>query len=181
MAEPLRLLADRLRTPVGTLLVVEDAAGVLRAVDWVEDEARLRRRLAAHYGATGVALAAAPHGLAATAALDAYFAGTLGAIDAIPVATGGTAFQRAVWAALREIPCGATRSYGEIARRIGNPAACRAVGLANNRNPIGIVVPCHRVVGADGSLTGYGGGMDRKRWLLAHEGATLRRAVAAAC
>ena len=82
----------------------------------------------------------------------------------------GTPFQRAVWRALREIPCGETRSYGEIARRIGRPKAVRAVGLANGANPIGIVVPCHRVIGSNGTLTGYGGGIERKRWLLAHEG-----------
>jgi methylated-DNA-[protein]-cysteine S-methyltransferase len=108
-----------------------------------------------------------PGGL--TAALRAYFAGDLGAIDGLPVATGGTDFQRAVWAALREIPCGETRSYGELAQRIGHPTAVRAVGLANGANPVAVVVPCHRVIGADGSLTGYGAGIERKRWLLAHE------------
>jgi methylated-DNA-[protein]-cysteine S-methyltransferase len=82
----------------------------------------------------------------------------------------GTTFQRRVWGALSAIPFGETRSYGEIAAAIGEPGASRAVGMANNRNPIAIVIPCHRVIGADGSLTGYGGGMDRKRWLLTHEG-----------
>jgi methylated-DNA-[protein]-cysteine S-methyltransferase len=100
-----------------------------------------------------------------------YFAGDLGAIDKLPVKTAGTPFQRAVWNALREIPRGATESYGQLAERIGRPTAVRAVGLANGSNPIGIVVPCHRVIGANGSLTGYGGGMERKRWLLDHEGA----------
>jgi methylated-DNA-[protein]-cysteine S-methyltransferase len=98
-----------------------------------------------------------------------YFAGELGAIDDLPVKTAGTPFQRAVWSALREIPLGATESYGKLAERIGRPTAVRAVGLANGSNPIGIVVPCHRVIGANGSLTGYGGGMERKRWLLEHE------------
>jgi methylated-DNA-[protein]-cysteine S-methyltransferase len=84
----------------------------------------------------------------------------------------GTDFQRTVWQALRRIPCGTTISYGELARRIGRPAAVRAVGLANGANPVGVVVPCHRVIGADGSLTGYGGGIERKRWLLAHERAS---------
>ncbi|HVA56918.1 MAG: methylated-DNA--[protein]-cysteine S-methyltransferase [Gemmatimonadaceae bacterium] len=100
--------------------------------------------------------------------LEAYFAGTLRAFD-VPLAARGTAFQRAVWAELRKIPYGGRSSYGEMARRLGNSGASRAVGAANGRNPISIVVPCHRVVGADGSLTGFGGGIERKRWLLNHE------------
>lgn len=100
--------------------------------------------------------------------LDAYFAGTLTAFD-LPLAPTGTPFQQTVWAALREIPYGETVSYGELADRIGRPAAARAVGLANGRNPIGIIVPCHRVIGSTGDLTGYGGGLERKRYLLAHE------------
>jgi methylated-DNA-[protein]-cysteine S-methyltransferase len=102
-------------------------------------------------------------------ALRRYFAGELAAIDDLPVKTAGTAFQREVWRALREIECGTTVSYAKLAERIGRPTAVRAVGLANGANPIGVVVPCHRVIGADGSLTGYGGGMERKRWLLRHE------------
>lgn len=97
--------------------------------------------------------------------LEAYFAGERATFD-LPLAAVGTAFQRAVWDALRQIPYGETASYGEIARRVGRPGASRAVGLANGANPISIVVPCHRVVGADGSLTGYGGGLERKRFLL---------------
>ena len=104
-------------------------------------------------------------------ALTAYFAGEIGALDTLSVATGGTDFQRCVWAALRTIPTGETVSYGELARRIGNPKAVRAVGMANGANPIGIVVPCHRVIGSDGGLGGYGGGVERKAWLLKHEGA----------
>ncbi len=102
-------------------------------------------------------------------ALEAYFEGDVAAIDSLAVQPAGTVFQRKVWAALREIPAGTTISYGELARRIGQPGAARAVGLANGSNPISIVIPCHRVIGADGRLTGYGGGLDRKRWLLAHE------------
>jgi len=100
--------------------------------------------------------------------LKAYFAGKLREFELV-LAGEGSAFQRAVWRALCQIPFGETESYGGLARRIGNPNASRAVGLANGKNPIGIVVPCHRVVGADGSLTGYGGGMARKKWLLEHE------------
>jgi methylated-DNA-[protein]-cysteine S-methyltransferase len=101
--------------------------------------------------------------------LQAFFSGDISAIAGIPVETGGTTFQRDVWAALRQIPAGETWSYGQLARHIGRPAAVRAVGAANGANPIGVVVPCHRVIGANGSLTGYGGGIDRKEWLLNHE------------
>ncbi|MHB8188271.1 MAG: methylated-DNA--[protein]-cysteine S-methyltransferase [Dermatophilaceae bacterium] len=102
---------------------------------------------------------------AAADQLDAYFAGDLTRFD-LPLAPRGSEFQQRVWAALQEIPYGRTESYGELARRIGSPGGARAVGLANGKNPIGIVIPCHRVVGSDGSLTGYGGGIDRKKQLL---------------
>jgi methylated-DNA-[protein]-cysteine S-methyltransferase len=98
-----------------------------------------------------------------------YFAGDVAALTAINVRIMGTDFQRQVWTALLDIPCGHTCSYLDIAHRIGNPKAVRAVGRANGANPIAIAVPCHRVIGGDGSLTGYGGGIDRKRWLIAHE------------
>lgn len=169
MAELLALLIDRIATPIGELAIVADAAGRLRAVDWTEYDAGMRRCLRRHYGEGGFSLtpAANPGGL--STAIGAYFAGDFGAIDGLPVATGGTEFQRTVWRALRRIPCGETLSYAALARRIGREAAVRAVGLANGSNPISIVVPCHRVIGSDGSLTGYGGGIERKRWLLAHE------------
>jgi len=102
-------------------------------------------------------------------ALSRYFAGELAAIDGIAVELNGTEFQKRVWQALRRIPSGTTLSYAELARRIGDPAAVRAVGTANGANPVALVVPCHRVIGSDGSLTGYGGGLERKRWLLDHE------------
>lgn len=166
--QTLHLLADRLTTPIGELRIVGDKDGHLRATFWTDKDGDLQHILERHYS-TPVVLEPAknPHGL--TAALAAYFAGELHAIDTLPVATAGTAFQRAVWHALREIPCGTTISYGELAMRIDKPEAVRAVGLANGANPIGVVVPCHRVIGANGSLTGYGGGMHRKRWLLDHE------------
>ncbi len=104
----------------------------------------------------------------AVSQLRAYFAGRLVSFE-LPLNPAGTAFQKSVWQALLAVPHGATASYGEIAAAVGNPRAARAVGLANGRNPIAIVVPCHRIIGRDGSLTGYGGGLDRKRWLLAHE------------
>jgi methylated-DNA-[protein]-cysteine S-methyltransferase len=109
---------------------------------------------------------------AVRAQLEAYFAGDLRTFD-VPVTLGGTDFQRQVWSELQRVPYGATASYGELAARLGRPSAARAVGAANGRNPISIIVPCHRVVGADGALTGYAGGLERKRWLLAWEAKVL--------
>jgi methylated-DNA-[protein]-cysteine S-methyltransferase len=165
----LQFLVDRLATPIGDMLIVADHAGNLRATFWTDDEEEPRRYLTRHYSGAEIELESArnPYGL--TAAVAAYFAGDLQAIDTLPVETAGTPFQREVWRALREIPCGTTISYGQLAQRIGRPAAVRAVGMANGSNPIGVVVPCHRVIGANGSLTGYGGGIERKRWLLHHE------------
>lgn len=165
----LRFHLDRLQTPIGELLLIADRDGRLRATFWTDKNGNLEHFLHRHYAPAHVTLDPAknPHGL--TAALAAYFAGELHAIDDLPVETAGTAFQRTVWRALRDIPCGATISYGELARRIGKPDAVRAVGTANGANPIGVVVPCHRVIGANGTLTGYGGGLHRKRWLLDHE------------
>jgi methylated-DNA-[protein]-cysteine S-methyltransferase len=167
-----RFLLDHLETPIGRFALVADEDGRLRAAGWVDGHGRMERLLGAGSGKRGFALVLAsnPNGL--SAALRAYFAGDLSAIDRLPVAFDGTDFQCAVWRALREIPCGETRSYAELARRLGNPNAVRAVGLANGANPIGVAVPCHRVIGSDGSLTGYGAGVERKRWLLAHERGT---------
>jgi len=170
MAETTQFWIDRTMTPIGELILIVDHAGALRVVDWTEHEARMQRLLRLHYGSSvKLETKRDPHGL--TTALRSYFTGELAAIESLPVATSGTTFQQSVWAALREIPCGTTVSYGELAVRLGNPAAVRAVGLANGANPVGIVVPCHRVIGANGSLTGYGGGLERKQWLLQHEGA----------
>jgi methylated-DNA-[protein]-cysteine S-methyltransferase len=169
-AAPDRLVLDRLATPIGEALLVTDDLGQLRGLDWQDQEPRMRRLLGCHYGSP----ATLPPGRAPramTAALEAYFAGALARLDSIRCATGGTPFQRMVWAALREIAAGRTLSYGALAVRLGHPRAARAVGLANGANPISIVIPCHRLIGADGALTGYGGGLARKRWLLAHEGA----------
>ncbi len=168
----MHLTLDRMETQVGTLLLVSDDNGVLRALDFSDYEPRMRTLLRRHYGEVTLVEGKTPEGT--RAAVTAYLAGNHSALDNIPVATGGTAFQRSVWAALRRIPAGETRSYGALAAMLGKPGASRAVGLANGANPIGIVVPCHRVIGADGTLTGYAGGTDRKRWLLAHEGATVR-------
>ena len=172
---PEGLSFDTIPTPAGDALVMWDAAGALRVFDWTGYEARMQRLLARHYGAVTPQNAQAPEHL--RTALTAYFGGDLASIDRIEVATGGTAFQRTVWAALRDIPAGRTESYGQLAARIGLPKAVRAVGLANGANPIGLIVPCHRVIGANGSLTGYGGGIERKRWLLNHEGAAFKLAA----
>jgi len=170
MKEVLTLFVDRHSTPIGDMLIAADRAGNLRATFWTDHEEEPRLVLERSYSRMRIELemAANPHGL--TSAIAAYFAGDLHAIDTLPVETAGTPFQRDVWRALRLIPCGTTISYGELARRIGRPAAVRAVGLANGANPVGVVVPCHRVIGSNGSLTGYGGGIERKRWLLRHEG-----------
>ncbi len=165
MSETVRFLLDRVETPVGKLTLVADCNGQLRSAGWDDPAVRMRRQL----GPRPFALEAAADPFGFASAFVAYFAGELSALDGLPVAAEGTPFQCAVWQALREIPCGETRSYGQVARAIGKPAATRAVGMANNANPVGVAVPCHRVIGADGSLTGYGGGIERKRWLLAHE------------
>ena len=165
--EVLRL--DRRPSPIGEILLVTDEAGRLRALDFHDYQPRMLRLLRLHYGDQPLETGAAP--AAIRDGLDRYFAGELAALSAIPWATAGTDFQRQVWAALGDIPAGQTTTYGRLAARIGRPTAVRAMGAANGANPVGIVVPCHRVIGADGALTGYGGGIDRKRWLLAHEGA----------
>lgn len=165
----MRLGLARLSSPLGTMLVSFDGEGRLRTLDFETHESRMHALLARQNGPCELVAAAAPAEIAR--AMEAYFAGEVGAIDTLPVATGGTGFQREVWAALRGIPAGTTTSYGALAAKLGKPGASRAVGLANGANPIGIVVPCHRVIGADGTLTGYGGGLPRKQWLLAHEGA----------
>ena len=171
MAEKLALLIDRIATPAGELIVVADADGNLRTVDWTDHEARMKLLLDRQYGKGSYMLVPARNPGGLSSAMRRYFNGDLGVIESLPVKTAGTPFQRSVWQALRRIKCGTTISYAELARRIGKPKAVRAVGLANGQNPISIVVPCHRVIGSDGSLTGYGGGLPRKEWLLKHEGA----------
>jgi methylated-DNA-[protein]-cysteine S-methyltransferase len=170
-----RLLLDLFASPIGEIRLVTDAEGRLAALDFTDYEARNLTLLRRHWPDAELVEGKAP--AAVTQALAAYFAGDLNAIDRLEVATNGTAFQEAAWAALRTIPAGATRSYAQQAAAIGKPKAMRAVGLANGSNPVAIVNPCHRVIGADGGLTGYGGGLSRKRWLLEHEGALARLAA----
>jgi methylated-DNA-[protein]-cysteine S-methyltransferase len=169
MARPVLFLTETLLTPIGKLVLISDENGLLRATDWMDYDDRMRRLLACHYGKNNVMLMPSPRSSGSASAIAAYFDGDLHAIDSLQTVTEGTPFQKCVWQALREVPAGQTVSYGALAKHIGKPAAVRAVGLANGANPIGIVVPCHRVIGADGSLTGYGGGLERKRWLLDHE------------
>jgi methylated-DNA-[protein]-cysteine S-methyltransferase len=177
---PEPLFIDRVESPVGTILVFHDSEERLRALDFHDYEPRMRRLLSLHWGQEGrdfvVKNRKIP--LAIQEALAAYFGGDLTAIDTVPVTTAGTSFQREVWAALRKIRPGTTLSYGALAQRLGRPTSVRAVGLANGANPVAIVVPCHRVIGADASLTGYGGGIERKKWLLTHEGAAFKDTVA---
>lgn len=165
---------ESLDTPAGELILLTDDQERLRVLDWIEYEARMHRLMKSQYrkSVTIEARQGAPS--ASARALAAYFAGDLSAIDGLTTETGGTEFQRAVWKALRDIPAGQTVTYGALAAAIGHPKAVRAVGAANGANPVGVVVPCHRVIGSDASLTGYGGGLERKRWLLAHEGASHR-------
>jgi len=173
---PEALIIDNFATPIGELVVIADDRGRLRAIDWTDYETRMLRLLGRHCGKAGYTLRRArdPHGF--SAALKAYFKGDIAAIRPLKSSTNGTPFQQAIWHELRRIPAGSTISYATLAARIGRPGAVRAAGLANGANPISIVVPCHRVIGSDGSLTGYGGGMERKRWLLAHEGVDLASA-----
>ena len=173
---PERLVLDRIATPIGAAIVVADEAGVLRAFNWTEHEPAMRRGLWAHYG--DVALEEGPAPRSVARAFAAYFGGDIRALEGLDWATGGTAFQQSVWRALCAIPAGETISYMELARRVGRPKAMRAVGSANGRNPVALIAPCHRVIGADLSLTGYGGGLERKRWLLRHEGATFHEVEA---
>jgi methylated-DNA-[protein]-cysteine S-methyltransferase len=164
------LLLDVIPSPIGRIAIAA-RAGRLCALEF--GAAPLARQLAVRYPAAPHRRARDPFGLSAK--IRAYLAGDLTALDRIAVETGGTPFQQRVWRALRRIPPGSTMTYGALARALGRGGAARAVGAANGRNPVSVVVPCHRLVGGDRSLTGYGGGLWRKRWLLRHEGACLAR------
>ena len=171
-SRPKALSLDRRQTPVGEALIVTDETGALRAFDFADYEPRMRRLMSRHYPGQEISAGGAPEAIAA--AVDAYFQGDLDALENLDWKTNGTAFQRKVWAGLCTIPAGVTLSYQGLAAQIGSPKAMRAVGLANGSNPVAIVVPCHRVIGASGRLTGYGGGLERKAWLLRHEGAAFQ-------
>jgi methylated-DNA-[protein]-cysteine S-methyltransferase len=169
MTKPIFSL-DRIDTPIGPLLIATDADQRLRGIEWEDHRPRFEKLLQRYHGAEGFELREATQPAPARRALQAYFDGELHAVAGLETAKAGTEFQRMVWAGLCRIPAGQTLSYGGLAAKLGRPSASRAVGLANGANPIPIVVPCHRVIGANNSLTGFGSGLPRKRWLLDHEG-----------
>lgn len=175
----MRLALSHLDSALGRLSFAV-CEGALCALDFTESheavDAPLRARLEARYPGALIESAAPearPELQRVAEQLRAYFAGQLQALDELRVEARGTDFQRRVWAALRRIPAGHTTSYGAIAAELGNPGAVRAVGMANGRNPVALVVPCHRVIASDGTLCGYAGGLWRKEWLLRHEKALL--------
>jgi methylated-DNA-[protein]-cysteine S-methyltransferase len=168
----------RLQTPIGMALLVTDADGVLRALDWEEYQPRMKNLLRLQYGGVVLKDARSPGDI--EAALTGYFKGNLDRLNTIRWRVAGTPFQHKVWTALPGIPAGTTMSYGALAAQLDMPRAVRAVGHANGSNPISVVVPCHRLIGANGSLIKYGGGLERKRWLLKHEGVVLKLAAGGA-
>jgi methylated-DNA-[protein]-cysteine S-methyltransferase len=161
--------SEQFATPTGTMLLLTDDQEQARGLEWEDHAERLHQLLRQQYGP--VRLAERRDASKVRRAIEAYFAGALAAIAELPTMTAGTAFQREVWAALRRIPTGQTTTYGRLAMDLGRPTAMRAVGAANGANPVSVIIPCHRVIGANAALTGYGGGLERKRWLLRHEGA----------
>jgi methylated-DNA-[protein]-cysteine S-methyltransferase len=163
-------LTDRVETPIGDMILVAKD-GVLLLLEFHDSKDRVAREMRARFGEVELQEASNPFGLSDI--VREYFAGNLHAIDNLITDGGGTAFEQQVWKELRKIPTGSTVSYGDIAKKLGDIGLSRAVGIANARNPVAIVVPCHRVIGSDGTMTGYGGGLHRKEWLLRHEGALL--------
>ena len=170
------LLRAEIPSPIGgVVLVTKDGTSsevpgyALCAVEFDDCLDRLDRHLRARFDRYKLRSTSDPGGHSGR--LQAYFKGDLGAIDDLPIDSGGTSFQQQVWQRLRSIPAGQTWRYGEMAQKLGRPDAPRAVGAANGRNPLSIVVPCHRLIGSTGKLTGYAGGLKRKQWLLEHEGA----------
>jgi methylated-DNA-[protein]-cysteine S-methyltransferase len=160
------LLVDYIPSPIGKIVIVVDG-NKLCTLDFEDCSERMMRLLTRRYGEVRLRQVDDPHGFSAR--ICDYFAGDYGSLTAIPVHTGGTPFQQQVWTALRDIPVGETVAYSRLAAIIGRPKAARAVGMTVSLNPVAIVLPCHRVVGCSASLTGYAGGLDRKRWLLGHE------------
>jgi len=164
------LAFDQVRSPIGTIVVVADGDTVC-ALDFEDCRPRMLALLERRCGPVRLRRVRDPGGFASR--VRAYLAGDLDALADVPVDLRGTAFQQTVWAQLRTIRRGTTVSYAELAAAIGRPTAVRAVGATNGRNPVALAVPCHRVIGADGSLSGYAGGLERKRWLLRHEGVAI--------
>lgn len=156
-------------TPIGELVIWLDQKSILQFIGWQEFRQETMKQLCRFYQVPTITLQKTAQSPTVIDTIKEYFVGNIRAIDTLVVAACGTEFQKKVWQALRAIPAGSTTSYGELAKQIGSPQACRAVGMANNRNPIAIVVPCHRVIGKNNQLTGYAGGLNRKQWLLDHE------------
>ncbi len=161
---------DEIASPIGRILLVVHGEA-LCALDFEDTRERMERLLRARFGRFSLKRERDPFGFSTR--VRAYLAGDVNALDEIPVDTGGTDFQREVWAALRCVASGTTISYAQLAEKVGRPKAWRAVGSANGRNPVALVLPCHRIIGGNGSLAGYAGGLERKRWLLAHERAEV--------
>ena len=167
----MNLFLDKMATPVGEITFSFDEKGVLHSLDFLKEGRSPVFSLERFYKAANLKNRKSPDDLRRS--LEAYFSGDLLSLEKISIALPGTKFQRSVWEALCEIPAGTTCSYGDIASKLKNPGAMRAVGMANNANPIAIVVPCHRVIGASGAMVGYGSGIARKTWLLRHEGVDI--------
>jgi len=167
------LLKAAIVSPIGRLTMISKD-DVLVSVTFEGEEASAERWLTRRFGELRSKTHEDPAG--ACSALRDYFDGDLAALDRVEVDTGGTEFQRRIWEALRQIKVGTSISYSALAARVGRPLAVRAVGAANGSNPIPVIIPCHRVIAADGTLCGYGGGLDRKRWLLRHEGLSVQAA-----
>jgi methylated-DNA-[protein]-cysteine S-methyltransferase len=163
----MKLQIDRIESPLGNIHLVTDGVS-LCALDFAGYETRMMGLLQKRYSSVEFVDTIDPQGFSSK--VRAYLGGDYGSLDDLPVNAGGTDFQQLVWQGLRTIPVGKTLSYGKLATKLGKPTAARAVGMANSLNPIAIVVPCHRVIGAKAKLTGYAGGLERKQWLLEHEG-----------
>jgi len=161
---------ERIATPIGEMILIA-RDGVVLLLEFVDASDRVAREIKARFGDVDLQPVQDPFGISSH--VRDYFKGDLHALDEVLTDGGGTEFERKVWAELRHIPPGTTVTYGDVAKRIGSRNGMRAVGLANGKNPVAVIVPCHRVIGADGSMTGYGGGLGRKEWLLRHEGALL--------
>ncbi|MBM7844061.1 methylated-DNA--[protein]-cysteine S-methyltransferase [Herpetosiphon giganteus] len=165
-----QLMLEQVATPIGDVVIISSPQGVVY-LDFGDNQARCQRLLSQRYGSFEL-MPTSQSDL--SAAVARYFAGDLAALDLIKVDLAGSEFQRKVWLTLREIGVGQTMSYGQLAAKVGTPSAARAIGMTNGLNPISLVLPCHRVIGANKSLTGYAGGLERKRWLLRHEGAQFK-------
>lgn len=166
------LLMDKVDSAMGQILIVTDGKK-LCALDFAEYESRMIKLLEKRYESIYFVPKSNPQGFSDL--LRAYLVGDFSSLDQIPVHTGGTPFQQKIWLALRSIKPGTVVTYGALAETIGRPTAYRAVGMANSLNPVAIVLPCHRVIGANAQLTGYAGGLERKQWLLQHEGVELTK------